>query len=284
MTTVSSTGSSHWEEKETSSQSKVELLPNENLVKENFSIKRDNYDIYGQLTAPAGYQDHKLPLLILSHGFGNTLEFMDGYAEALAKKGYLVYSFDFVGGSQSSRSGGSMLEMSVFTEQADLNAVLATLKRQDYVDANNIFLAGFSQGGVVSTLVAAEHASDIKGLITMNAAFVLFDDARQLFKSKEDIPAVYNHRGSNLGKVYFENLLDYDIYQTMTKFQKETLIIQGTDDDIVPLSYAERAEQAFPHARLVKIAGAGHILNASQADEAMVAAEAYLKERLASEN
>lgn len=44
----------------------------------------------------------------------------DQYAQALAAQGYLVYCFDFRGGSESSRSEGSNLEMSVFTEQSDL--------------------------------------------------------------------------------------------------------------------------------------------------------------------
>ena len=39
-------------------------------------------------------------------------------------EGYLVYCFDFRGGSDSSRSKGSNLEMSVFTEQSDLEAVI----------------------------------------------------------------------------------------------------------------------------------------------------------------
>lgn len=47
--------------------------------------------------------------------------------------------------------------MSVFTEQDDLNAVLNNMLSQNFVDKNNLFLLGASQGGVVSTLVAAEN-------------------------------------------------------------------------------------------------------------------------------
>ena len=47
------------------------------------------------------------------------------YAKALAKKGYAVYCFDFCGGSPGSRSSGSTLEMSIFTEQKDLAAARA---------------------------------------------------------------------------------------------------------------------------------------------------------------
>lgn len=36
------------------------------------------------------------------------------------------------------------------------------------------------------------------------------------------------------------------------------MIIHGTSDNIVPISYSERAVTTFPNARLVVIDGAGH--------------------------
>ena len=262
----------------------AKVLPAETIVKQELSVPRDSYRIYGQLTAPQGYEQKSLPLVIIAHGFGNTSDFLEPYAEILAKAGYLVYTFDFVGGSHASRSGGSMTEMSVFTEQADLEAVLAQLSQQSYVDSKNVFLAGYSQGGVVATLVAAAHNSRVKGLITMNAAFVLFDDARRLFPSQEAIPDIYNHRGTELGRVYFEKLLDFDIYDSMRQYDQKTLIIQGTADEIVPLSYAERAAQTFPQAELLKLEGAGHILNEKEQAQALLKSLAYLQERLAEKN
>ncbi|MGT2716430.1 alpha/beta hydrolase [Streptococcus respiraculi] len=173
------------------------VTPSQEIVQEEVLIPRDKNQIYGRLFAPVGYQDKQLPMIIFSHGFNNTLEFVASYAEEFAHKGYLVYAFDFVGGSTQSRSGGSMLDMSVFTEQSDLQTVLNYWRNKDYVDTNAFILMGYSQGGVVSTLVAGENPQ-IKGLVTLNAAFVLFDDARELFKDTASIPDIYNHRGTNL--------------------------------------------------------------------------------------
>lgn len=87
----------------------------------------------------------KMPTVIFSHGFGGNYQVGTQYAEALAAKGYVVYCFDFCGGSPGSRSDGSTLEMSVFTEQADLEAVIEMMKEQPFVDSRNIFLMGTSR-------------------------------------------------------------------------------------------------------------------------------------------
>lgn len=85
-----------------------------------------------------------MPAVIFSHGFGGNYQVGMQYAEALTEKGYVVYCFDFCGGSPDSRSDGTTLEMSVFTEQADLEAVIHMIQGQDFVDKENIFLMGTS--------------------------------------------------------------------------------------------------------------------------------------------
>lgn len=62
----------------------------------------------------------------------------------------MAYCFDFYGGCKGSKSGGSMLEMSIFTERDDLSAVIGHVKTLDVVDQENLFLLGESQGGCVA--------------------------------------------------------------------------------------------------------------------------------------
>ena len=244
----------------------------------DLNVQRGSNTIVGKLLAPKGYENHKLPLVILSHGFGNTYDFIEPYAQKLAQQGFLVYIFDFVGGSHNSRSGGSMTDMSVFTEQEDLTAVLKQLRKESYVDESRVFLAGYSQGGVVSALTAADNPDLVKGLITLNGAYVLFNDARTLFATKADIPETYNHRGTILGRTYFENLLDFDLPAHLKKYKGPALIIQGNEDDIVPMSEAEAARDALSQSSLVELDGAGHILNEEEADQAVGAAVGFLIE------
>lgn len=221
--------------------------------------------IYGQITAPAGYRDHRLPLVILSPGFGSNLEFIaNQYAPTLARQGYVVYSLEFYGGNQGSRSGGTMQEMSPFTQVDDLSAVLQHLRQQPFVDADKVFLVGFSQGGVVSAITATTYPDEVRGLILMNAALVLFDDARREFSSVDQIPEVVNFRGARLGRIYFERSLGYDIYSVLPRYTGPTLIIHGANDEVVPFRYAERAQQVFPQATLERINGGRHVFSQQQ--------------------
>ena len=128
---------------------------------------RDGMRIAGTLYLPKGAAE-PLPLVILSHSFSLTQSSLTSYAQAFAEWGYAAYTFDFCGGSPQSESDGDMAEMTVFTEQADLLAVLAELRALPQVDRVRIFLFGTSQGGLVRALVAAEHPTDIADSVFPN--------------------------------------------------------------------------------------------------------------------
>ena len=199
-----------------------------------------------------------MPAVIFSHGFGGTHSVGRQYAENLAENGYVVYCFDFCGGSPSSQSDGSTLEMSLFTEQKDLEAVISMMQGLDYVDSENLFLMGTSQGGAVSAITGAAHPQEIRGMVLLYPAFVMVDNANELFSSAGEIPDTYYFMWMNVGRAYFEPLLDYDIYGAIAAYEQDVLILHGDADSIVPLSYSERAVEVYPSARLEVLHGAGH--------------------------
>jgi len=141
-------------------------------ITEELYAERDGNQIYGvaYISQDAGEQ---MPAVIFSHGFGGNYQVGTQYAEALAAKGYVVYCFDFCGGSPGSRSDGSTLEMSIFTEQADLEAVIVMVQGLDYVDEDRLFLIGTSQGGAVSAITAADYPREIRGAVLLYPAFML---------------------------------------------------------------------------------------------------------------
>ena len=242
-------------------------------------VKRGKNTIYGKIFLPKTKKKKKYPTVIYSHGFGGSYEYGLDYAKALAKKGYAVYCFDFCGGSPDSRSSGSTLDMSIFTEQKDLEAVLKSLKKKKYVDEKNIFLLGTSQGGAVSAITAAEHQKEIRGLILFYPAFVLVDHAKAEFKSVDEIPDKYYFMWMNVGKTYFKDLLDYDIYEDIKAYKKKVLIVHGDADDIVPLSYSRKAVKTYSSANLKVIKGVGHGFDGAEEDKAIKYMLSYLKKQ-----
>lgn len=242
---------------------------------QELSAKRDDNEIYGVIYVPKNAGD-KMPTVIFSHGFGGNYQVGAAYAEALAKRGYVVYCFDFCGGSTGSRSDGSTLEMSIFTEQADLEAVLGMVQEQPFVDSSNIFLMGTSMGGAVSAITAASHEREIQGAILLYPAFVLVDDAKERFASVDDIPDTYYQTWMTVGRVFAENLLDYDIYEAISAYKKDVLLIHGDADSIVPLSYSEKAVEVFDSAQLKILPEAGHGFYGNDAEQAITWTLEYL--------
>lgn len=218
-----------------------------------------------------------MPAVIFSHGFGSNYQVGTQYAEALVQKEYVVYCFDFCGGSPGSRSDGSTLDMSIFTEQADLEAVIHMMQEQPFVDEENIFLMGTSQGGAVSAITAAANKEEIKGAILLYPAFVLVDRIKEQFETVEDIPDTYYLMWMTVGRAYAENLLDYDIYEAISTYDKDVLLIHGDADSIVPLSYSEKAVEVYDSARLEVLPGAGHGFSGSDAEQAVTWMLEYLE-------
>ncbi|MGN0252078.1 MAG: alpha/beta hydrolase [Oliverpabstia sp.] len=237
--------------------------------------ERDENRIYGVIYVPQDAGE-KMPTVIFSHGFGGNYQVGTQYAEALVQKGYVVYCFDFCGGSPGSRSDGSTLEMSIFTEQADLEAVIRMMQEQSFVDEENIFLMGTSQGGAVSAITAAENKQEIRGIILLYPAFCLVDQTKERFDSVEDIPDTYFSLWMTIGRAYAEKLLDYDIYEAISAYDRDVLLLHGDADSIVPLSYSEKAIEAYTSARLEVLPGAGHGFYENDAEQAIAWTLDYL--------
>lgn len=219
------------------------------LIEETvFSCKRDHLTIRGTEYKPKG---DNLPIAIVSHGFMAFQDTVRHYAIALAELGYVSYCFDFCGGCViKGKSDGKTTEMSVLTEAKDLEAVIAYAKARNYTNSNNIILMGCSQGGFVSSIVAAKRNNEIAKLILFYPAFCIPDDARagkMMFArfDPENIPNIVPCGPMKLGKCYVEDVIRMNPYQEITGYSGDVLIVHGTKDSIVNISYAEKAYKAY---------------------------------------
>ena len=242
---------------------------------EEQSFQRNGMKIYGKLFIPDS--ESPVPLVILSHGFGGNHGGVKGYAAAFAEHGIAAYIFDFIGGGNHIKSGGKMTEMSVLTEAEDLTVILDNLKADSRFKPEQIFLLGESQGGFVSTYIAALRPADVAGLVLLYPAFVLHDYVRRRTPDPERIPDTMKLLGKTVGRIYNKDALSFDIYTLIPKYSGKTLIIHGSADSLVPLSYSERAVKTFPDAKLIKLDGAGHGFYGNARTEAAQAAVKFVR-------
>lgn len=184
--------------------------------------------------------------VIMSHGYLDNYTRFAPYGIQLAKAGIAGYTFDFYGGSLTSKSGNDITKMSVLTEKADLHVVIDAMKQ--FWDTEQVYLMGHSQGGLVSAMTANERSEDVAGMILLAPAFMIPDMANQPY---------YATLFHGL-KQYVEDAQTVDIYDDVNDYTGPVWIIQGDEDELVPLSYAKNAAEAYQHAELTILEGERH--------------------------
>lgn len=236
----------------------IEIEATNEYTKEDKTILRDNLKIVGELYIPTNSYD-EFPLVVLSHGFNQNMDNLRDLGVKFVKEGFASFIYDFIGGGNSIKSDGKLTDMSVLTEASDLNTVLDTLKQDERINDDNVFLFGQSQGGFVSTYVASNR-DDIKALVDYYPAFVIRDDAEEQYSSADQVPDPYmmTKMGQTLGKIFYVDATSFDIYDVMKNYEGNTIIMHGTSDNIVPISYSQRAAETIPNCELVTYQGAGH--------------------------
>ena len=226
--------------------------------------QRNDYRIYGKMYRPAlTAADEPLPTVILAHSASLTADAMNAYATAIAEAGLCAYAFDFCGACDASRSDGSTDEMTVFTEVDDLRAVIACLRQNAGVDGEQIFLLGSSQGGLVAALTAEDASLNIAGMILFYPAFNIPDYVAMMDQMGGLGGGSFGGGSFGMGysEAFCDAMRDYDVYANIGTFARPLIIVHGSQDMIVKISYSQRAVETYPDATLYTIQGANHGFN-----------------------
>ncbi|MCR5395286.1 MAG: alpha/beta hydrolase [Bacteroidales bacterium] len=213
--------------------------------------------IYG-IISPAKSVEAKHGVAIISHGFNGSHHFGRDYFATLNELGYSVYSFDFPCGSVRSKSDNNTMEMSILDEVNALLHIVQYFQNQTDVDPSRIVLIGESQGGLVSALAAARVPDQISRLVLIYPALCIPDNWTARYPKVEQIPDTTRLWNVPMGRRFFTELRTLDVYGTIGQYKRPVLIVHGSDDRVVPISYSQRAEQTYGDAKLHVIDKAGH--------------------------
>ena len=223
---------------------------------------KKNEVIYGEAFIPN--LKGPFPLLIFSHGYGYNMSYIE--PEKLALRGISVYQYDFCGGSQDSKSEGKSTEMSLMTEAEDLQCVIDQLKNQNFVDKNQIYLSGCSQGGFVTIIVGEKFQKELKGLILFCPALNIQDLEKNLMKQRK-IPDKFKLGNMIISKKYINDIKDYDVYRAIKNIHIPFLYYHGDKDEMVNVEYAYKAQKYFnDNGKLIILKEARHMLNFGNED------------------
>lgn len=234
---------------------------------EEIIIKRDGLELYGILERAEG---EKTPLIIMTHGIMGDCgydenSFFSGFyflAQKFKEAGYSSFRFDFNG---NGKSQGEHEDMTVLSEILDEIKVLQTARDWDFV--SDIYLFGYSQGGVVASMVAGYFREVIKGLILVSPAAVLRQNAIEgnmvgVFIDPYNVPkniTLTLMKDFTLGEGYMRTSRTLPIYETAKDYEGPVCLIRGDADDIVPLSAIEGYLDVYQNATFTPVEGADHM-------------------------
>ena len=212
-------------------------------------------EIYGKLYLPEG---RSVAAAVFSHGFNGSHADFTPFAERLAAEGVAAFCYDFCGGSVNAGGGFPTESMTLTTELEDLLAVMDFILSGERTRGCPLFLFGASQGGLVSALAAARRQADVRGAALLFPALCIPEDWRARFPSRADIPEKYALWGMTLGKAFFEDAYELDVFAKIAAYTGPVLLMHGDADAVVPLSYSVRARDTYARAELVLFEGEGH--------------------------
>lgn len=213
-------------------------------------VEHDEIRLYGKVLIPQG--DGPFPAIIFAHGAEADYKADMTTLKSLAMSGIVCYTFDFYGWTDRStgpqgikwfkdvpRGVDDAYERQVLRQVQDLNAVISRISSLDFVDAGKMYLLGSSMGGATAATAAVTHSEDIQGIILQYPAINLNPEAMV--------------EGASLDA---------------NRYTGPVLILQGTEDTIVPRSMSEELasyyNELYPeHAELVIYDGQPHVFTGS---------------------
>ena len=213
--------------------------------------------IWGKVYVPKN-TGKKVPLVIIGHGYNCSYLETYPYAEAMASRGVACCIFDFCGGSMNSKSEGKTTEMSVFTEQADMEAIMAASRKWKFVDTSKIVLMGCSQGGLVASITAAANAREVNSLILIYPALIIGYDAANRHPKEAIHSEKFNLMGLDISHVYYDKLLDYNVYEDVKRYTNPVVAIYGDQDPVTAGDSMQKAKESFRQCELKVIPGGRH--------------------------
>ncbi|KRL27804.1 alpha beta fold family hydrolase-like protein [Limosilactobacillus frumenti DSM 13145] len=230
-------------------------------------IQRDGLKLHGLLEGTDQVQNSSVAILM--HGFKGDLgydnsQILYALSHYLNDHGIPTLRFDFDG---SGKSTGRFEDMTVFSELLDGMKIIDYARTK--MKAQHIYLIGHSQGGVVASMLAAYYRDVIEKLVLLAPAATLKDDAlngecQGSTYDPNHIPLSVNVHGFEVGGDYFRTAQLMPIYETAQHFAKPTLLIHGTDDQVVSPEASRKYNVILPQSELHLVPGEGHMFVGAQ--------------------
>ena len=197
-----------------------------------------------QLGGYAWWRDRQAPAILLLHGWGEDASTMAPVARQVLDHGWHAVSISLRGWHGSTGVDDYGLSASL-----DISRVLAWIRRQP--DVSGIVLVGFSMGGLMAALAAADQpAGALDGVVLVSAPAELHSFARDTAFS-----GVRRYLETTLQSRQWQ---DSSPLSHADRLIHPLLVVVGTEDTMTPPDQGRRLAGVTPASALLEVAGMGH--------------------------
>ena len=100
--------------------------------------------------------------------------------------------------------------------------------------------------------------------------------ANDVYRSIRQYSSCGQPFSDEVGDVYVKAAIDMDIYEEIRGYDGPVLLVHGTADKIVNISYARKAHEVYKQCEYLEIEGAGHMFSKEHDRIAMDALKKYM--------
>lgn len=235
--------------------------------------------------------------MLFFNGIGANIETVAPLAEALDGRGFIMFDMPGIGGSPDPK-----IPYNTFT------MARTTAKLLDYFGIDRVDVMGVSWGGAMAQHFALQHPGRTNRLILcattagmlmipgnpaalkkmanprryVDAAFMQKNFQTLYGGALADSPGKLDHirrLKAPSPRGYFYQLIammGWTSAPVLPFMKKETLIMMGDDDQIVPLVNGKFLHKLIPNSELKVLEGGGHLFLLSHSDESVAAIREFL--------
>lgn len=216
-------------------------IEQDNGTSKRVTFYRDGNPIQSKILLPEGEGPFKT--IIITGGLYATLGFYSGKARIFNQNGYAVIEIRPTNNKmQLNNQQPEYLGDFIFEQTLDLSAVIDSLSFFPEFDLSGIYLYGHSMGGLATVYAGGMRQNEIKGMILVEPSFQYPEN--MTYENGRKLPA--------------------EFYPFLSGCNIPVVIVQGTGDrpdlDDFP-HFFDKAIDVLPHAELLVIDGADHIMN-----------------------
>lgn len=233
------------------------------MKEKTFTLKKEDHTITGWVRIPDKAICRRVPLAVLMHGVTLDKNSMPLIllADQLIEEDIAVLSFDFYAHGEA---GGKWENMTVAKWIEDGEEILRYTSTMSFI--SEIFFVGHSQGGLTASIVAGKHPDQVKAMALYAPAAVIEDAGKTgscagVEFNPHNIPEKVPFFSGYLGRKYFRSAQKLHVYETAEKYNGPVCILQGTSDELVPLSYAWKYHEVYNTSRLVLFSNGDHMFH-----------------------